>query len=150
MKLEGIRVVDLSLFLPGPHLTQIMADHGADVTKVEPINGGEPNREIRAMRDGVSVFFANTHRGKRSIQLNLKSTAGREVFNRLVSTADVMVEAFRPGVVQRLGVDYATVTQRARYRVLLYFSVWAGWTVREEAGARYRDTGVRRHPVRQL
>tara|TARA_B100000676_G_scaffold312409_1_gene386478 strand:+ start:1422 stop:2594 length:1173 start_codon:yes stop_codon:yes gene_type:complete len=113
MKLEGIRVVDLSLFLPGPHLTQIMADHGADVIKVEPINGGEPNREIGAMRDGVSVFFANTHRGKRSIQLNLKSTAGREVFNRLVCTADVMVEAFRPGVVQRLGVDYATVTQHA-------------------------------------
>ena len=56
MKLEGIRVLDLSLFLPGPFLTQMMADHGADVIKLEPVNGGEPNRGIGPMRDGVSVF----------------------------------------------------------------------------------------------
>ena len=55
MKLEGIKVVDLSLFLPGPAMTQAMADHGAEVIKVEPLPGGEPNREIGAKRDGVSV-----------------------------------------------------------------------------------------------
>lgn len=112
MKLEGIRVLDLSLFLPGPLLTQMMADHGADVIKLEPAGAGEPNREIGARRDGVTVFFANTHRGKRSIQLDLKSEAGREAALKLAERADVMVEAFRPGVAKRLGVDYESVARR--------------------------------------
>lgn len=112
MKLEGIRVLDLSLFLPGPFLTQMMADHGADVIKLEPVNGGEPNRGIGPMRDGVSVYFANTHRGKRSIQLNLKSETGREMALRLAAGVDVVVEAFRPGVIQRLGLDYESVKSR--------------------------------------
>ena len=64
MKLEYIKVLDLSLFLPGPLLTQMMADHGADVIKLEPIGSGEPNREIGPKRDGLSVYFANTHRNK--------------------------------------------------------------------------------------
>lgn len=106
MKLEGIRVLDLSLFLPGPTLTQMMADHGADVIKLEPRGGGEPNRDIGQKRDGVSVYFANTHRGKRSVQLNLKHDAGRELALKLASTADVVIEAFRPGVIQRLGMAY--------------------------------------------
>ena len=112
MKLEGIRVLDLSLFLPGPFMTQMMADHGADVIKLEPVNGGEPNRGIGPLRDGVSVYFANTHRGKRSIQLNLKSEAGREMALGLAAGVDVVVEAFRPGVIQRLGMDYESVKSR--------------------------------------
>ena len=112
MKLEGIRVLDLSLFLPGPFLTQMMADHGADVIKLEPVNGGEPNRGIGPLRDGVSVYFANTHRGKRSVQLNLKSEAGREMALRLAAGVDVVVVAFRPGVIQRLGMDYESVKSR--------------------------------------
>ena len=113
MKLEGVRVIDLSLFLPGPLLTQFMADHGADVIKVESIHEGEPNREIGAKRDGVSVYFANTHRGKRSLALNLKDPAGVEVLLKLAETADVFVEAFRPGVVNRLGIGYRQVWARA-------------------------------------
>lgn len=109
MKLEGVRVLDLSLFLPGPLLTQMMADHGADVIKQEPINGGEPNRAIGPTRDGVSVYFANTHRGKRSIQLNLRSDAGRELALKIASEVDVVIEAFRPGVVDRLGLGYESV-----------------------------------------
>lgn len=112
MKLEGIRVLDLSLFLPGPLLTQMMADHGAEVIKLEPIGAGEPNREIGARRDGVTVYFANTHRGKKSVQLNLKSEAGREAALKLAETCDVMIEAFRPGVVKRLGMDYDSVAAR--------------------------------------
>ena len=78
MKLEGVRVLDLSLFLPGPLLTQMMADHGAEVVKLEPVRGGgEPNREIGPKRDGVSVYFANTHRGKRSVQLDLECSIWR-------------------------------------------------------------------------
>lgn len=113
MKLEGLRVVDLSLFLPGPLMTQFMADHGAEVIKVESLLGGEPNREIGAKRDGVSVYFANTHRGKKSLALNLKEPAGVEVLMRLAATSDVLVEAFRPGVAERLGIGYRQVAARA-------------------------------------
>ena len=123
MKLEGVRVLDLSLFLPGPLLTQMMADHGAEVIKVEPVNGGEPNREIGARREGVTVFFANTHRGKKSIRLDLKSDDGREILMRLAARCDVMVEAFRPGVVDRLGVGYEQV--RARSPGIVYCSISA-------------------------
>jgi crotonobetainyl-CoA:carnitine CoA-transferase CaiB-like acyl-CoA transferase len=113
MKLEGLRVIDLSLFLPGPLMTQFMADHGAEVIKVESPHEGEPNRGIGAKRDGVSVYFANTHRGKKSLALNLKDPAGVEVLMRLAEKSDVLVESFRPGVVDRLGVGYAQVAQRA-------------------------------------
>ena len=113
MKLEGIRVIDLSLFLPGPLATQFMADHGAQVIKVESVHEGEPNREIGAKRDGVSVYFANTHRGKQSLALNLKDPAGVEVLMRLAEQSDVLVEAFRPGVADRLGIGYAQVARRA-------------------------------------
>ena len=106
MKLEGMRVLDLSLFLPGPHLTMMMADHGAEVVKVEPPSG-EPVREVGLKQAGVSTWFRNTHRGKRCIVLDLKSEAGKAAFARLVEWADVVVEAFRPGVAARLGIDYA-------------------------------------------
>lgn len=123
MKLEGIKVLDLSLFLPGPALTQMMADHGAEVIKLEPVNGGEPNRAIGPQRDGVSVYFANTHRGKKSVQLNLKNAAGREMALRLAARADVVIEAFRPGVIDRLGMGYEQV--RARNPGVVYASLSA-------------------------
>ena len=112
MKLEGIRVLDLSAFLPGPHMTMMLADHGADVIMVEPANGvGEPTRAI-GYRDAedVSVWFRNIARGKRSLKINLKDDGGRQLFHELAKTADVLVEAFRPGVVERLGVDYGTLS----------------------------------------
>ena len=123
MKLEGVRVLDLSLFLPGPMLTQVMADHGADVIKLEPPGAGEPNREIDLKRDGISVFFANTHRGKKSVQLDLKTDQGREIALRLAEQCDVMVESFRPGVVDRLGVGYEQVSARAPH--IVYCSISA-------------------------
>lgn len=112
MKLEGLRVLDLSAFLPGPHMTMMMADHGADVVMVEPANGvGEPTRAIgHRTPDGVSVWFRNIARGKRSLKINLKDPEARAMFLSLAATADVMVEAFRPGTVARLGVDYDTVS----------------------------------------
>ncbi|MEM6745414.1 MAG: CoA transferase, partial [Pseudomonadota bacterium] len=123
MKLEGVRVLDLSMFLPGPHLTLIMADHGADVIKVEP-PAGEPVRELGyRTQDGVSVWFRNTHRGKRSVVLDLKTEAGREALLTLIETADVFVEAFRPGVVDRLGVGPEAA--RARNPRLVYCSIAA-------------------------
>ncbi len=124
MKLEGVRVLDLSLYLPGPILTQMMADHGAEVIKLEPIGGGEPNREIGAKRDGLTVYFANTHRNKKSIQLNLKTEQGREIALQLADTCDVMIEAFRPGVADRLGVGFAAVSARNPGIVYCSMSAW--------------------------
>ena len=111
MKLEGIRVLDLSAFLPGPHLTMTVADHGADVIMVEPANGvGEPTRVVGYRdSDDVSVWFRNIARGKRSLKIDLKDPQGQEFFHRLVAGADVLVESFRPGVATRLGIDYASL-----------------------------------------
>ena len=113
MKLEGIRVLDLSAFLPGPHMTMTLADHGADVIMVEPANGvGEPTRDVgHRDSDDVSVWFRNIARGKRSLKINLKDPDGQRFFHTLAQSADVLVEAFRPGVVTRLGIDYATLAQ---------------------------------------
>ncbi len=108
MKLEGIRVLDLSQFLPGPHLTMMMADHGADVIRIESPDG-EPSRELGARQGEKTVWFNNTHRGKRSIVLNLKKPAALDAFLKLAAGADVIVESFRPGVVDRLGVGYEAV-----------------------------------------
>lgn len=123
MKLEGVKVLDLSLFLPGPMLTLMMADHGAEVIKVEPAGEGEPTRHVGYRKGGESVWFRNTHRGKRSIQLNLKDPADHAVFMSLAAEADVVVEAFRPGVAKRLGVDYDAV--RAVNRGVVYCAISA-------------------------
>lgn len=123
MKLEGVKVLDLSLFLPGPMLTLMMADHGAEVIKIEPVGEGEPSRHIGYMKNGASVWFRNTHRGKRSIQLDLKSEDGKALFWALAREADVMVEAFRPGVVDRLGLGYEAV--RAVNPGIVYCSISA-------------------------
>ena len=123
MKLEGLRVIDLSQFLPGPQLTLMMADHGAEVIKIEPPGEGEPGRHI-GVRDGEhTVFFRNTQRGKKSVCLNLKDPQQRETLLHLCDSADVFVEAFRPGVVKRLGVDYETLA--ARNPRLVYCSISA-------------------------
>jgi crotonobetainyl-CoA:carnitine CoA-transferase CaiB-like acyl-CoA transferase len=140
MKLEGIKVVDLSLFLPGPAMTQAMADHGAEVIKVEPLPGGEPCREIGARRDAVTVWFANTHRGKKSLTLNLKAAEGVGALLRLAETADVFVEAFRPGVVDRLGVGYQAVA--ARNPRIVYASISAYGQSGPYAGTPAHDLAV--------
>ncbi len=125
MKLENIRVLDLSQFLPGPHLTMTMADHGADVIMVEPKNGvGEPVRAMGTRSpDGTAVWFRNIARGKRSIALDLKNKDDLAAFLKLADGADVIVEAFRPGVVTRLGIGYETIA--ARNPRIVYCSISA-------------------------
>ncbi|HVY63481.1 MAG TPA: CaiB/BaiF CoA-transferase family protein [Gammaproteobacteria bacterium] len=120
MKLAGLRVIDLSVFLPGPYLTLALADHGAEVIKIEPPDG-DPGRRI-GIADGPStVFFRNLNRGKKSVVLNLKEPRDRERLLALSATADVFVESFRPGVVDRLGVGYEQVA--ARNPGIVYCSV---------------------------
>ena len=123
MKLEGIRVLDLSNFLPGPHLTMMMADHGAEVIRIEP-PGGEPNRDIgKKYKDGTSVYFSGTHRGKQSVMLDFKKPGAVDAFLRLAKQADVVLESFRPGVVDRLGIGYQAV--RAVNPRIVYCSIAA-------------------------
>ena len=123
MKLEGVRVIDLSLFLPGPYLTLALADHGAEVIKVEPPGEGEPTRHL-GLSDGPStVYFRGLNRGKKSIVVDLKNPAEREALLKLCESADVLVESFRPGVVERLGVGYEQV--RARNPRIVYCSISA-------------------------
>jgi crotonobetainyl-CoA:carnitine CoA-transferase CaiB-like acyl-CoA transferase len=110
MKLEGLTVIDLSVFLPGPYLTMALADHGARLIKVEP-PGGDPGRHIGVSDGPSTVFFRNVNRGKESVVIDLKSDDGRARLLRLCETADVFVESFRPGVMGRLGVDYAAVSR---------------------------------------
>ena len=123
MKLEGIRVIDLSVFLPGPYLTLAMADHGAEVIKIETPGEGDPSRHI-GLSDGPStVFFRNLNRGKKSVVLNLKDPVQRNELLALCETADVFVESFRPGAVDRLGVGYDAV--RTRNPRIVYCSISA-------------------------
>jgi crotonobetainyl-CoA:carnitine CoA-transferase CaiB-like acyl-CoA transferase len=123
MKLSGIRVIDLSVFLPGPYLTLAMADHGAEVIKIEAPGEGDPGRHI-GLSDGPStVFFRNLNRGKKSVVLDLKDFRQRDALLSLAETADVFVESFRPGAVDRLGVGYDAV--RARNPRIVYCSISA-------------------------
>ena len=108
-KLSGITVIDLSQFLPGPMLTVMMADQGAEVIKIEPV-AGDPARTMAPFEQGQSVWFRNLNRGKHAQVLDLKSDAGRAWLTELIRTADVFVEGFRPGVMQRLGFDYPAVS----------------------------------------
>jgi crotonobetainyl-CoA:carnitine CoA-transferase CaiB-like acyl-CoA transferase len=111
MKLEGLRVVDLTVFLPGPYLTLALADHGAEVIKIEPPEG-DATRRIGAADGPSTVYFRNLNRGKKSVVLDLKDARNVERLLALAATADVFVESFRPGVCDRLGVGYAQVSQR--------------------------------------
>jgi crotonobetainyl-CoA:carnitine CoA-transferase CaiB-like acyl-CoA transferase len=110
MKLSGLKVLDLSSFLPGPILTMMLADHGAEVIKVEPTGAGEPTRGIGEAKNGQTIYFRNTQRGKRSIQIDLKDPAGLALCLRLAEEADVLVETWRPGVAERLGLGYEAVS----------------------------------------
>ena len=112
MKLEGVKVLDLSVFLPGPAVTVMMADHGADVIKIENPNAPEPTRSTQFFpweQGGTTVMFRTTQRGKRAMTLNLKEPAAIEVLKKLVAEADVFLESYRPGVMKRLGIDYDTL-----------------------------------------
>jgi len=100
--LEGVRVVDFSMFVPGPFASAILADLGAEVIKVEALQG-EPSRGY------IPVQFRTENRNKRSIAINLKAPESRTVIERLAKRADIALEGFRPGVAKRLGIDYANL-----------------------------------------
>jgi crotonobetainyl-CoA:carnitine CoA-transferase CaiB-like acyl-CoA transferase len=119
--LDGIRIVDLSIALSGPWAVGILADQGADVVKVEPPGIGDIGRWVGPAIGGVSAMALIANRGKRSIAVNLHTEAGRDVVRRLSSRADVFVQNFRPGVIERLGLGYDVLS--AANPSLVYVSI---------------------------
>ncbi len=109
--LSGLLVLDFTTLLPGPLATLMLAEAGAEVIKIER-PGGEGMRATPPRFDGGSAVFALLNRGKRSVVLDLKQEADRERLAPLIARADVLVEPFRPGVMERLGLGYAALAQR--------------------------------------
>jgi len=121
--LSGVRVLDLTGVVSGPFATMFLADQGADVLKIEP-TGGDITRRSRATIDKAGEFsalFISSNRGKRSLAIDVKSEAGREVLAKLVAQTDVLVQNFRPGTMERLGLGPEEL--RARHPRLIYVSI---------------------------
>jgi crotonobetainyl-CoA:carnitine CoA-transferase CaiB-like acyl-CoA transferase len=121
--LKGVSVLDLTGVVSGPFATMFLADQGADVLKIEPI-GGDITRRSRASIDKkgeFSALFISSNRGKRSLAIDVKSEAGREVLAKLVGKADVLVQNFRPGAMERLGLGVEEL--RRRHPRLIYVSI---------------------------
>jgi crotonobetainyl-CoA:carnitine CoA-transferase CaiB-like acyl-CoA transferase len=108
-----MRVLDLSRLLPGPYCSRILADFGFEVIKVEPPGGGDWSRYVPPLdpETGQGLLFNALNRGKKSLTANLKADEGRAILLRLVETADVLLETFRPSVMERLGLGYETLAQ---------------------------------------
>lgn len=109
--LSGIRVLDLGNVLSAPLGAAILADLGAEVIKVERPKGGDSARFNNPIKDGVSTYFINFNRSKKGITLDMKAEEGKEILRRLIKSADVLIENFRPGVMDRLGFGYEDVSK---------------------------------------
>src|SRR5882724_7109413 len=118
--LSGIIVVDLSRILAGPYCTFLMAELGARVIKVEPLEKGDDARHYGPFRAGKSSYFQSVNRGKQSIALDLKNDGDKRIFEKLLARADVVVENFRPGTMEKLGYGWETL--HAKYPKLIYAS----------------------------
>lgn len=135
LPLSGLRVLDLSQVMAGPFCCMLLGDMGADVIKVEPPKSGDQTRKAMGfrMKGTDSPGFLALNRNKRSIELDLKTEAGRSLFYELVRTADIVVENSRPGVSQKLGVDYATIeaiNPRIVYASISGFGQTGPWSQR--------------------
>lgn len=104
--LSNITVLDLTRVMAGPYCTMYLADLGANVIKIENPNGGDDTRKFPPFKNGESLYYANVNRNKKGVTLNLKAPEGKELFKKLVKSADVVVENFRPGVMDKLGLGY--------------------------------------------
>ena len=109
LPLAGIRILDLSRLLPGPYLTQLLADLGAEAIKIETPRLGDYAR-IAPPEMGLGGMFAAVNRGKKSVAVNYRNPRGREIFLKLAATADVILEGFKPGSVKKWGIDYEAVS----------------------------------------
>ena len=116
--LNGIKVLDLTRVLAGPYATMLLGDLGAAVIKVEQPGTGDESRNFGPFKNGFSLYFMSVNRGKRSVTLNLKTERGRAIFKQLLNQTDILVENFRPGTMEKLGLDYGTL--KSEYPSLIY------------------------------
>lgn len=107
--LSNLKVLDLGRVIAGPLASSILADMGADVIKIEDPGTGDLARNMMPKKDGISTYFVMFNRGQRGVTLNLKSTQGKAILTKMIESADVLIENFRPGVMQRLGFSYEEV-----------------------------------------
>lgn len=107
--LDGIRVLDLTRLLPGAVCTMMLYDMGAEIIKIEAPKGGDYARWMPPMIDGLGAFFRSSNRGKKSVIIDLKTEQGQAILHKMVESADVVIEGFRPGVTQRLHADYESL-----------------------------------------
>ena len=119
--LDGVRIIDLTSMVSGPHATMLLADQGAEVIKVENPRGGDHTRGHPNRRGGLSAAFLNNNRGKRSVAIDLKRAAGVEALLEIARGCDVLVQNFRPGVAERIGVGEAAI--RAVSPAAVYVSI---------------------------
>ncbi len=119
--LDGIRVVDLTQYLAGPTVTRLLAELGADIVKIEQAPHGDPSRTFAVMNDGRSGYFVQQNRGKKSLCVDFDTDDGRAVLDALIAKADVVVENYGPGVLERRGLDHASL--RAKHPSLIVASV---------------------------
>src|ERR1700683_3910751 len=110
--LDGIKVIDLTRYLAGPFCTQILGDYGAEIIKVEPVMGARAEMGKYSGKD--SYFFLSSNRSKKSVQIDFKKSEGREVLTRLIDSADVAVDNFRPGIIEAGGFGYEALEKRNR------------------------------------
>ncbi len=108
--LDGIKVIDLTRYLAGPFCTQILGDYGAEIIKVEPVEGARADLGTYSGKD--NYFFLSSNRSKKSVQIDTKNPQGREVLARLLESADVVVDNFRPGVIDAMGFGYEALSSR--------------------------------------
>ena len=106
LPLTGLRVIELGQLIAGPFASKILAEFGADVIKVEPPSGGDPLRGWRLIHDGTSVWWAAHARNKRSLTLDLRTPEGQEIIRQLASDADILIENFRPGAMEKWGLGF--------------------------------------------
>lgn len=109
--LSGLRILDLCSVVSGPMAAVVLADQGADVIKIEPPGWGDGIRNLGASRNGQSAIFALINRNKRSVGINLKHPAGADIVRRLVEDADVVMQNYRPGRMDRLGLGYESLSE---------------------------------------
>lgn len=133
--LAGVRVLELGSFIAGPFAGQLLADYGAEVVKVEPPGRGDAMRTWGQTLDGESLWWPTIARGKRSVALDLHGEEGRAVLRQLADEVDVILENFRPGLLERWGLDHATLTQTNPGLVMVHVSGYG------QTGPRSRDAG---------
>ena len=113
--LHGLKILELGQLIAGPFAAKTLADFGADVIKIEPpataiTEGGDPLRKWRLLHEGTSVWWQVQSRNKKSVALDLRQAEGRDVVRRLIAEADVLIENFKPGTMEKWGMDYAALS----------------------------------------